>query len=81
MTRKNECPLVEMAGALKAGECYEVHVCGGDTCPQGMTTAADFLERWEHAAPGLKNADLHGRYLGIVHDDGALLVRLPLSPF
>ncbi len=71
MTRKNECPLVVMAGALKAGECYEVHCSGGDTAPQGMTTAADFVERWEHAALGLGNADLRGRFLGIVHDGGA----------
>lgn len=72
----------ELSKRVGRGECFEVHSCDGAVCPIGVKTLDEFLDDWDQCADwvwhdDLLEADPAGRWLGVVHEDGALLVRLP----
>jgi hypothetical protein len=68
--------LFDQLARLQPGETCEVHVSEGETAPQGVTTAGRFVDCWQHPGAQFGTPDPTGRYLGIIHDAGALLIRL-----
>jgi hypothetical protein len=65
---------------MRAGTVYEVHIDDHRSVNLiGECDVGDFWEQWNHAigdidiAPDQLN---RGRFLGVVHDDGAYLVAL-----
>jgi len=72
----------ELSALVRPGECLEVHSCEGSATVLGIKRVRRFVKDWAHCAAWLWPDDLRaanpaGRWLGVVHEMGARLVRLP----
>ena len=65
------------AAELKPGDCLEVHIGPG---PENETIVHDvhhvhcFCNRWNYAMELSQRPSVLRRYLGVVHEDGAMIV-------
>lgn len=67
---------------LPRGQCYVVHTSDGEVGSQEQQPITEFLRQWEYAIGELDYDDriscLNTPWLGVVHEDGVVLV--PLDP-
>lgn len=68
--------LAALAATICPGECVSMHVRDGQLDYTALTTIESFANTWNHVTDGLRSAKREGRYLGIVHEQGATLIRL-----
>ncbi|NLF70063.1 MAG: hypothetical protein GX575_13565 [Candidatus Anammoximicrobium sp.] len=68
--------ILEHLARLQPGECLQVQNGDGDAVAQCTTTVRQFIADWCYAIPVVRRVDLDGRYLGIINESGAVLIRL-----
>jgi hypothetical protein len=72
----------KLSAYVRPGDFLEVYSSEGSAAVLGIKRVRRFVKDWAHCAvwlwpDDLRAADPAGRWLGVVHEMGAMLVRLP----